>query len=240
MAKDFRESEIIVTVGLTTYLLGWVAGSLVLAPLSELYGRRIVYLVSTTLFVILCVPCALANSASGEIVARLFAGIAGAGSVALSPGTLSDVANDEQRALAYSIWSLGPFTAPAIGPIIGGFSTQYLNWRWINWIVMAGSGAALFMLISVRESYAPVLLRRKAARLRKRTGKTQWWSRFDSQLSVAQKLWISLTRPFLFALTEPMLLFWNTYIGLIYGVMYLSFTAYPVVFQGHRGWPVSL
>ncbi len=49
----------------------------------------------------------------------------GSAMVANSPGTLSDIVNDDYRALAFSIWSIGPFNGPTFGPIIGGFSTQY-------------------------------------------------------------------------------------------------------------------
>lgn len=240
MASTFTVSTTIPALGITTYLLGWVFGSLVLAPISELYGRRHIYLVTTAVFIVLLIPCALSKSLVGVIVARFFASLAGSGVIALSPGTIGDIANDEQRALAYSIWSLGPLTAPAVGPIVGGFLTQYLGWRWISWIVMAGTAPGFILLFFVKESYAPVLLRRKAAWLRNETGDMRWHSRFDNPLGLSKKLRSSLTRPLVLALTEPVLVFWNLYIGLIYGITYLNFTAYPVVFSGIRGWSVSL
>lgn len=54
----------------------------------------------------------------------LFGAIAGSAMIANSPGTLSDITTDEYRALAFSIWSIGPLNGPTFGPIIGGFSTQ--------------------------------------------------------------------------------------------------------------------
>jgi hypothetical protein len=65
-------SETVVTLGVTTYLLGLAAGSLVVAPLSELYGRQPVYMVCLVIFTILILPCALATSLAEIIVVRFF------------------------------------------------------------------------------------------------------------------------------------------------------------------------
>jgi hypothetical protein len=84
----------------------------------------------------------------------------------------------------------------------------------------------------VKETYAPVLLQRKAAKLREETGDDRWWCRYDQRLSskslgsgllshwlltlnclVRQILKINLSRPFVLAFTEPILWFWNAYIS---------------------------
>lgn len=90
-----------------------------------------------------------------------------------------------------------------IGPIIGGFVTQYLGWRWMNWIVMILSGISLLFSFIMKETYAPVILQRKAARIRKETGDSRWWSRYDQKASLAEVLKINLSRPFVMAVTEP-------------------------------------
>ena len=204
-----------------------------------MYGRRPVYLISTSFFVVLTIPCALAPTLSGVIVARFFAAVAGSGAIALSPGTISDIANDDQRALAYSVWSIGPFTAPAVGPVIGGYIVEGLDWRWISWIIVIGAGTGLLWTFGVKESYAPVLIRKITKRKRKESGDERWWCRFDDSDGIRKKLATNLRRPFVLAATEPILWFWNLYIGLIYGLLYLSFSAYPTVFSGLHGWTVS-
>jgi len=72
MAEFDVTSSSIVTLGLTTYLLGLAAGSVVVAPLSELYGRRLVYLVCVFIFVLLIIPCGMATSLAELIVVRFF------------------------------------------------------------------------------------------------------------------------------------------------------------------------
>lgn len=73
LSEMFGSSYTITTLGLTSYLLGLATGSLVLAPMSELYGRRIVYLVCLSVWGILVIPCGLANSLTTLIVVRYFA-----------------------------------------------------------------------------------------------------------------------------------------------------------------------
>jgi hypothetical protein len=73
MMKEFHiTSEPVATLGVTTYLIGLACGSLVLAPLSEMYGRRIVYTCSLGFYSLMVLPCALATSLSEVLVVRFF------------------------------------------------------------------------------------------------------------------------------------------------------------------------
>jgi MFS family permease len=100
-----------------------------------------------------------------------------------SPGTVADITNETYRALAFSIWSIGPMNGPVTGPLIGGFAAEYLGWRWTNWLVMILSGVGWIMCASIKETYAPVILQRKAAKMRKETGDDRWWCRYDNKLA---------------------------------------------------------
>lgn len=102
------------TLGLTTYLLGLSVGTVILAPISEIYGRKPVYVVSLILFVLLVIPCALATSLSEVLVVRFFGAVAGSALISNSPGTVSDIISDDYRALAFSIWSIGPLNGPTV------------------------------------------------------------------------------------------------------------------------------
>lgn len=73
MMDEFHESnETIATLGVTTYLVGLACGSLITAPLSELYGRRPVYVISLFIFSILVLPCAMAHSLAEILIVRFF------------------------------------------------------------------------------------------------------------------------------------------------------------------------
>jgi MFS family permease len=156
--------------------------------------------------------------------------------ISIAPGTVSDISDEAYRALAFSIWSIGSMNGPTTGPLIGGFAYQYLGWRWTNWLVVILAGVAWGTMSLTKESYAPTILRKKAAQWRKETGDERWWCRYDQKVSVMQALKINLSRPFVLTFAEPILWFWGLYIAVVYGILYLCFVAYPLIFSGIRGW----
>jgi MFS family permease len=103
--------------------------------------------------------------------------------LANSPGSVSDLVTEEYRALAFSIWSIGPMNGPVTGPVIGGFAAQYLGWRWTNWLVMIFSGVGWLMCVMLPETYGPLLLQRRAAKMRKEMDDDRYWSRYDEKVS---------------------------------------------------------
>lgn len=108
-------SEIVVLLGLTTNLFGLALGSVVLSSLSEIYGRRPVYLVSVLLFGLLILPVALAKNIGAVLTSRFFGGFFGGVMIASAPGSVTDVTDDRYRALALSCWSLGTMNGPVLG-----------------------------------------------------------------------------------------------------------------------------
>lgn len=240
MKQDFGVTdETIPTLGVTTYLLGLAAGSLILAPISETYGRKPVYVVALFCFFVLVIPCARSESMSQIIIVRFFAAVAGSACIANAPGTIGDVVSDEYRALVFSVWSIGPINAPVIGQIIGGHVTQYVNWRWATWLIMIWGGIAFLIMVCVRETYAPILLQQKAKRIRKETGESRYWSRYDVRVGFTELMKANLSRPFAMAIKEPICIFWNAYIGIVYGILYMCFVAYPIVYTEIRGWSIA-
>ena len=88
----------------------------------------------------------------------------------------------------------------------------------------------------IKETYAPAILKRRAAQRRKETDDDRWWCRYDEKISVVATLKVNLSRPFIMTATEPILWFWDLYIAVIYGILYLCFVAYPLIFTEIRGW----
>ncbi|EKG12226.1 Sugar transporter conserved site, partial [Macrophomina phaseolina MS6] len=229
-------NKTLLVLGITTYLFGLALGSVILAPLSEMYGRRPIYLVAMALFTLLVLPCALAQNLEAVLITRFFGALAGSAMISNAPGTVGDIVSDEYRALAFSIWSIGPMNGPVIGPIMGGFVFQYLGWRWTNWVVMCCSGVSFCIMLFVKETYAPTILRKRAARMRKETGNQRWWCRYDDKAEFWPLLKTNLSRPLIMALTETICIFWNLYIAVVYAILYLCFVAYPIIFTDIRGW----
>jgi len=147
-----------------------------------------------------------------------------------APGTLSDISDSEHRALAFSIWAIGPLNGPLTGPLIGGFVNQYLSWRWANWIVFILACLAWAMSASIAETYAPVILKQKAKAMREITRDERYWCRYEEGKGILDILKTNFSRPFILIATEPILWFWDLYIALIYGVC-VSFLFRPCFFM---------
>ncbi|KAL3431716.1 putative MFS multidrug transporter [Aspergillus tetrazonus] len=240
LESEFHISKTVALLGVTTYMLGMAFGTIISAPLSEMVGRRPVYIVCLAIFVLLILASALARNIEAILIGRFFGGLFGSAIMGNSPASVSDIISDQHRAMAFGIWSIGPTNGPVYGPIIGGFLFENLGWRWTNWIILIFGGAVFALMCCIKETYAPVILRKRAANRRKETGDPKWWTRYDSQGHLSRRLTTSLSRPFLMLLTEPICIFWDSYVALVYGVLYLCFVAYPIAFQTERGWAPGL
>ncbi|QSZ31197.1 hypothetical protein DSL72_000760 [Monilinia vaccinii-corymbosi] len=240
MIKEFSiTNEALATLGVTTYLFGLAIGSLVLAPASEIWGRRPVYIGSMAIFTLMVLPCALSTSLAEILSGRFVGALAGAAMISNSPGTVGDITTEEFRALAFSFWSIGSLNGPIVGTLIGGFTAEYLGWRWTNWVVMIFAGCAWISCSLVKETYAPAILRKRAAKMREEMGDERYWCRFDEKKRFHEILKVNLSRPFILCATEPILWFWNAYIGILYGILYLCFIAYPIIYTDMRGWTLG-
>lgn len=203
LQEEFHISKIVGLLGVFTYLLGMGMGTFVSAPLSEVLGRRPVYLVSMGIFLILVFPSALAPNIEAILISRFFGGLFGSTIMGNSPASVNDIVSDKHRAAAFGVWSIGPANGPVYGPIIGGFVFEYLGWRWTNWIVLIMGGAIFILMCLIKETYEPVILRHRAAKLRKETGNPKWWTRYDDGETLKTRLRVDLSRPLVMLVTEP-------------------------------------
>ncbi|GKT55778.1 major facilitator superfamily transporter [Colletotrichum tofieldiae] len=111
------------TFVVSIYTLGLAFGPLLIAPLSEVYGRVKVYHTCNVGFVGFVVGCALAPNMQSLIVLRFFSGVFGACFMANGGGAIADMVPQDRRAGAMAAFTLGPLLGPIVGPIAGGFIT---------------------------------------------------------------------------------------------------------------------
>lgn len=78
------------------------------------------------------------------------------------------------------------------------------------WIALIFSAVALGFSILLEETYAPTLLKKKATKLRKESGESRWWCRYDQKASLYEILKLNLSRPFVMAVTEPIWLVFSS------------------------------
>ncbi|KAI9924053.1 hypothetical protein MW887_007292 [Aspergillus wentii] len=220
----------------SVYLLGYCFGPLVIAPISEIYGRVVVYNCCNLLYVVFSVACAVAPSMSSLIVFRFFAGTAGSCPLTIGAGSIADMFAQEKRGAAMAAWSIGPLLGPIAGPVAGGFLTQAKGWRWTFWILtIAGGAIGIVSFFFIRESYAPTLLKRKTKRLQKETGNPNLRSALDTGRTAGQLFLFSIVRPTKMLFLSPIVFILSLYVAIIYGYLYLLFTTMTSVFQTQYG-----
>ncbi|KAK9470250.1 major facilitator superfamily domain-containing protein [Dipodascopsis tothii] len=232
VAEYFHVSVEVVILTVTMFVLGFGVGPLVFAPLSEVFGRQIVYVSTFSVAVIFIIPCARAENIGTLLVCRLIDGIAFSAPMTLVGGTLADLWDNKDRGTAMAAFSAAPFIGPCIGPIVGGYIGEHVSWRWIYYVFLIFT-AVIFVLMSatIPETYAPIILKRRAAKLRKQTGDPSY--KTDLELSprpLAQMVKLSLYRPIVLLCRELIVFLISIYMSVIYGLLYMFFFAYPVVF----------
>ncbi|KAF2094124.1 putative MFS multidrug transporter [Rhizodiscina lignyota] len=236
MQKFHETSDLLAAFVVSIYILGFTIGPLIVAPLSEMYGRLPLYLISNIVFVIFTVACAVSTNMSMLIVFRLFEGCFGATPITLGGGTIADLMPVEKRGGAMAIWAMGPLIGPVAGPVAGGFLVQAVGWRWVFWVIAIAAGTfCIVAFFLMRETYGPVILARKAAKLRKETGNPNLRSKFDTGETTMNRFKRSIVRPSKLLLLSPIVLSLSTYTALVYGILYLLFTTFTFVFQGQYG-----
>lgn len=134
-AEFNSDNDLLASFVVSVYVLGFASGPLILAPLSEIYGRLPIYSVCNVLFVALTIACAESTSLNMLIGMRFLAGAIGSSPLALGGGTIADIIEPEKRGLAMSLFSFGPIVGPVIGPVGGGFLIQAKGWRWVFWLL---------------------------------------------------------------------------------------------------------
>jgi multidrug resistance protein len=170
---EFGCSTEVATLGVSLFVLGFALGPLVWAPMSELYGRQILFIGTYVVLTAMNAGAAGAQSIATLIVLRFLAGTFGASPLTNAGGVIADMFPADQRGLGMSIFAAAPFLGPAIGPIVGGFAGVAIGWRWVEGIMAIFTGVLLiFCGLVVPETYAPVLLAKRAKELSKRTGKS--------------------------------------------------------------------
>lgn len=240
--QEFHSSSPeIATFVVSVYLLGFAAGPVLLAPLSEIYGRVPVYHACNVGFVAFSVACALAPSLNSLIAFRFLAGLFGVAPITNGGGTIADMVPQKHRGTALAVFSIGPLLGPIVGPIGGGFLSDAKGWRWNFWLLAIISGfITVLMLFVMKESYAPVLLQRKTERLRKETGNELLRSKLDIGLAPRDFFRRSAVRPVKMFIMSPMVAIMAFYTALTYAYLYVQFTTMTEVFQGQYGFSTAL
>ncbi|WP_216642607.1 DHA2 family efflux MFS transporter permease subunit [Hydrogenovibrio sp. JE_KL2] len=127
-------------LGATSEQITWVLTSYIvieaiMIPVTgffvRMFGRKRLMLISIVGFLVTSALCGQADSLAEMVVFRLLQGFFGAPVVPMSQSIMVDTFPKEERGKAMALWGVGIMIAPVLGPTLGGFITEHLNWRWV-------------------------------------------------------------------------------------------------------------
>lgn len=241
--SDFQISTEVVTLGISLFVLGFAVGPLLWAPMSELYGRQALFFGTYAMLTTFSAGAAGAPNIEALLIFRFFAGAFGSSPLTNSAGVIADMFPASERGLAITVFAAAPSLGPALGPIVGNFLGQAKGWRWVEGFMAIFAGSVwIICSLTVPETYTPLILRRRAAKMSKLTGKV-----YISKLEIGKEkktvlgaLKVALTRPWILLFMEPIVLLLSLFNAIVYGTLYMSFAAFPIVFEQQRHWSLGL
>ncbi|HKJ83327.1 MAG TPA: DHA2 family efflux MFS transporter permease subunit [Mariprofundaceae bacterium] len=122
---DWVLTSYIVATAVATPLTGWMSGRL---------GRKRIFMWSVAIFTVTSLMCGVAPTLTDMVLFRILQGLAGAALVPLSQAILLDAYPREKHGSAMALWGVGIMIGPIMGPTLGGYLTEYANWRWVFFI----------------------------------------------------------------------------------------------------------
>ncbi|KAF2265147.1 MFS general substrate transporter [Lojkania enalia] len=218
------------------YLVGYTVGPLLWGPLSEAFGRKWTMIWAFALFTIFSIASSTSPNFAALIVFRWIVGIGGSCPIAVVGGICADCyhnARSRGRAMAY--FMAATTFGPILGPPISGYIAT-VNWSWTFWIGAIIAGATWPLLIFFPETYAPVILKYRARRLRKETGDDSIIAPIElEKTDFGHIVTVVLTRPLRMMAFEPLVTFTCLYLSYAYAIFYIFFQSYPIIFDGIYG-----
>ncbi|KIW94645.1 uncharacterized protein Z519_04621 [Cladophialophora bantiana CBS 173.52] len=234
-SKEFNVSETVSLLGVSLYVLGFAVGPIVW----EFKGRRLPLFSAFFAWTVLQIPIGVVKNLPALLVCRLLAGCFGASPQVLVGATYADFWEPAERGVATAVYSVAVYVGPTLGPIFGALLTESsLGWHWTGWVslilgVVVGIPAFLF----IPETYGPILQQRANKKFNSAQDSSALTEQNVKQApAVAEFVHKYMFKPAIMFCVEPMLMVMALYIAIVYGILYLTFFAFPYSFVQDRGW----
>lgn len=257
LTAEFKVSDEAFQTGVTIWCIGFAVSPMCLAPLSELSGRRPVFLFSGFMFFVALIGCAVTDSFAGMLVARFFVGAGASTFATMVGGVVSDVWHAEDRNTPMATYSASALAGTGFGPFLSGFFVNRTSWRWVFWHQVIWLGLIMSAIVVLfKETRGSVLLSRKAKKINDYLDQVQKESLGEqiqqgekaqrtspsasiryvvaadaSRKSLAHLLYLSLTTPFKLLVTEPVVFFFSLWAAFAWACLYMTLNVLPLVFS---------
>nr|POE49297.1 polyamine transporter 3 [Quercus suber] len=214
----------------TLFLLGYCAGPLAWAPLSEFYGRRWIFYITFLMYFAFNFLCAFTPNFGGLLVGRFLTGTFASAALSNAPGVLADIWGPVERGNAMALFSMMTFVGPALGPVISGFLQLKENWRWTFYVLLWLAAGTIPIMLTIPETLPSQVLINKAKRIRK--AKIPGYEHIQAPMEATDRTLagifkIALTRPWII-LFDPISFLVAIYLSVVYVLLYMWVISWPI------------
>ncbi|CAI8508909.1 unnamed protein product [Hanseniaspora opuntiae] len=208
---EYGVIEVVGILGITLYVFGFALGPVVYGPLSELYGRRNLLIISSFGFTLFQFAVATGENLQTILICRFFAWLC----------------------KVVSIFSLTVFLGPILTPVYSSYIVQHTTWRWVQYVSGIYAGlCTLAICFLYDESHHPIVLCKKAQYMREKSGNWGIYAAHELlSLDIKDIFTKTIARPLKMLRKEPILLLMTVYNTFVYGILYLMLEAYPYIFE---------
>jgi len=130
MSAEWHVSEIAATTGITIFTVGFAIAPMILAPLSEINGRRPLFLVTGGLFFVFVLITAVTPTFAGMLVARFLQGCVSSTFSSTVGGVVADIYTPKERNTPMTLFTGSALFGTGLGPLVSGFIAAHISWRW--------------------------------------------------------------------------------------------------------------
>ncbi|PVI03090.1 MFS general substrate transporter [Periconia macrospinosa] len=238
MCAEFGVPNIMGQLGLFTFNIACAITPMVLAPLCELAGRKVVYAGAFLCFSLLFIGLALAQNIGTIIGLRLLLGLFGCVGTILVGGTFDDMYEPHKRGRPMAMFSFIAIFGTVAAPIYAGFIDQSLGWRWIEGIQgLANVPLLIAVFVFFPETRGGAKLHKRAKELRKATGDERYVAEDDIYTpNLKSMLKASSVKAIRMLVTEPVVFAFGLWIAFCWAVVFLFLSVIPITFTEKHGW----
>ncbi|KAL2855983.1 major facilitator superfamily domain-containing protein [Aspergillus pseudoustus] len=225
----FQTTSTLSLLPFSLYVYGLAFGPMIAAPISEVFGRRFIYLVMPPIALLFIMGAGFANNLATLAVCRFLAGLLGSSPLAVGAGTIMDIwAGGQPATRAITLFMTSAFLGPALGSLVGGFVAEYKSWRWSQWTTLF-LGAMIWLFgLGAKETYAGPIIRQRAKRL----GLPLPPRSIPSGIvGIKFLVTVTLTRPLYMLLFEPAVGLFSLYASFTFSVLFCFLASFPLVFE---------
>ncbi|KLO13139.1 MFS general substrate transporter [Schizopora paradoxa] len=242
LIERFRVNQATADSGLAVFVLGFSFGPL-FCPMSEMYGRRLPFLISWPLLVVCTVPSAFSTSVPVIIVFRLFAGCFAACASNNGIGIITDMFDNSDvharsKALAWLAltFCIGPCLALPVGfYVVAKAGPEF----WVLRVFFFFTAALLPVVWLFPETHGPTILANRAKKMRKEGVIGARAAHEEHHVSWGQIIAVHILRPAKMLLREPIIQGSCIWMGIASAVVYLMFEVYPIIYLEQHGFSVA-